>query len=237
MIAEEHKIKVAIIDNSIDPKVYTPVEHWSQHLEVDWEAFKVKRGDFPDLDEFTHLILSGSETTILDREDWVEQEIELIQQALDKEMSILGSCYGHQLLAFSISGPEHVRRSADPEVGWIAVQVTQDSDLLGYHGEFHVFSSHFDEVANLGDEFKILASTRTCKIHAFQFKDLPVWGIQAHPEMDISASRQFMQNQIKKKTGYSQLYEEALGYPPKDSGLIRRIVHCFIQSGRGREID
>lgn len=229
-MTEDNEAKIAIIDNSIDPEVYTPVQHWSQHLNVEWEAFKAKKGDFPNLEGFSHLILTGSEATILEREDWIEQEVEVIGEAVNKRMPILGSCYGHQLLALALVGPDHVRRSRDPEVGWLTVQIIQDNDLLGKQGKFHVFSSHFDEVVDLGDEFKILASTEACRIHAFQFKDKPVWGIQAHPEMDISSSRKFMRSLIAHRVDSSQLYEEALNSPPKDSGLIQRIVQCFIRS-------
>ena len=236
MMREERKVKVAIVDNSIDPEVYSPVDHWSVHFDVDWEAFRVIRGDFPDLDDFSHLVLSGSEASILEREEWVEREIELTQEAIRREMPILGSCYGHQFLALALVGPGYVRRCAEPEVGWTKVHVVQDNDLLGERGEFHVFSSHFDEVVNLGEEFRILASTRKCKIHAFQFKDLPVWGIQAHPEMDISASRQFMQNRIAQGADDSGLYQKALESSPQNSGYIKRITLCFLQSGKNRNI-
>jgi GMP synthase-like glutamine amidotransferase len=70
-------------------------------------------------------------------------------------------------------------------------QIIQDNELLGKLGEFYVFSSHFDEVYNLGSEFKILAESEKCRVQAFQFKDKPIWGIQAHPEMNIPAGQQY----------------------------------------------
>lgn len=227
----QNRIKVAIIDNSINPDVYTPVDHWSMHLDAPWKAFRAKRGILPDLDKFSHLILSGSEASILKREDWVEREIELTQEAICQGIPILGSCYGHQLLALALRGPDCVRNCPEPEVGWITVQVTQKNELLGEQGEFHVFSSHFDEVIDLGEDFKILASTEKCGIHAFQFQDGPFFGIQAHPEMDIPASRQFMQNLVDQEIETSQLYREALCSQPQDSGYIKRIIQYFKQCG------
>lgn len=230
----QKRMKVAIIDNSIDTDVYTPVDHWSQHLDANWEAFRAKKGDFPDLDNFSHLILSGSEASILEREDWVEREIDLIQESIRKGIPTLGSCYGHQLLALALKGPDYVRNCPEPEVGWIAVQITQENELLGKQGEFHVYTSHFDEVVDLGEDFKILASSERCRIHVFQFKDGPFWGIQAHPEMDISASRQFMQNRVAQESESSRLYQEALNSQPRDSGFIERIVQCFMQRGKDK---
>lgn len=120
-------MKVAIVDNSINPDVYTPVDHWLMHLDVNWEPFRAKKGDLPDLDNFSHLILSGSEASILEGEDWVEREIDLIQEAIRKGMPILGSCYGHQLLALALVGPDYVRNCPEPEVGWITVQVSSSA--------------------------------------------------------------------------------------------------------------
>ena len=61
-------IRVAIIDNSIDPTVYKPIDHWRTFLGVSWEAFRAVQGCFPDLDQgYTHIILTGSESSILDR--------------------------------------------------------------------------------------------------------------------------------------------------------------------------
>jgi hypothetical protein len=58
-------IKVAILDNSLDPDVYKPVLHWSRWLTEAWIAFRAPEGRFPRLgDRFTHLILTGSEASI-----------------------------------------------------------------------------------------------------------------------------------------------------------------------------
>ena len=38
------KIKVAIIDNSINPEVYSPVHHWSKYLKVESTTFSAKKG-------------------------------------------------------------------------------------------------------------------------------------------------------------------------------------------------
>lgn len=69
-------IKIAIIDNSLDSSLYNPVAHWSSHLQCDWEAFKAKESQFPDLKKgFTHVILTGSEASIIEKERWVEEEV------------------------------------------------------------------------------------------------------------------------------------------------------------------
>jgi GMP synthase-like glutamine amidotransferase len=223
--------RVAIIDNSIDPAVYKPIDHWREFLGVPWEAFRAADSCFPDLDKkYTHLILTGSEASILERENWVYEEVEVVQKALDRGIPILGSCYGHQLLALALRGPTHVRRCPLPEVGWIPVKVGRKNALLGDEGEAYTFALHFDEVIGLDDDFVILASTPACRVQAFALRTQPAGGIQPHPEINASAARELLQNLIRLELKTSFLYEAALTTRPRDSGLIRRIVRHFLAS-------
>jgi len=223
--------KVAIIDNSIDSSIYNPVEHWGSHLNVDWNPFKAIKSHFPDLGkDYTHLILTGSEASILERENWVYEEVEVIQEAVEKGLSILGSCYGHQLLALALLGSSNVRRCIKPEVGWIPVQVKKENKLLGKKRIAFSFSIHFDEVVNLSDAFFILASSEDCKIQAFQLRERPIWGLQIHPEIDVSNGKKLLKNLISLNLKTTPLFENALNSKPRDSGLIRQIVKCFLDS-------
>jgi len=225
-------VRVAIIDNSIDPSVYKPIDHWRTFLSVPWEAFRAAESCFPDLDKgYSHLILTGSEGSIMERESWVYDEAETVQEACERGIPILGSCYGHQLLALALRGPAHVRRSHQPEVGWIPVKIEKKNSLLGDEGKVYTFSIHFDEVIGLDDDFLVLASTSACRIQAFELKTKPVWGIQFHPEINISAARELLKNLIRLELKTSPLFKEVLKTRPKDAGLIRRILRHFLASG------
>ncbi len=228
---DEKNIKIAIVDNSIDPKIYNPVKHWKAFLNVRWEAFRAKEGALPNLDEgFSHVILTGSEASIVERENWVYQEIDFVRKAMEKKLPILGSCYGHQLLAITLAGNSCVRRCDRPEAGWLPIQITRKSELLGNKGIFYAFAVHFDEVVRPGNDFKILATTEYCSIHAYQYRDQPIWGIQAHPEINVVEGQELLENLIALKTEATSFYKEALASTKKDSGLIHRIVDCFVQN-------
>lgn len=232
VVLKKKEIKLAIIDNSIDPDVYTPVEHWKPYLDVEWDSFRSTEFQFPDFnqDSYTHLLLTGSEASILEREKWVFEEIEIIQAAVEKKIPILGSCYGHQILALALFGPSSVRRTAHPEVGWIPIQIEKDSEILGRQRQAYSFSVHFDEVVEVNRDFQILASSVHCQVQAFQWKDKPVWGIQIHPEIDIPKARTLLKNLIALGLKTSSLYKEALQSTPKDSGLIHRIMKGFLST-------
>jgi len=224
--------RVAIIDNSIMPDVYRPVEHWSGALppESDWQAFSARRHVFPNLRHHTHVILTGSEASILEPDPWVLEEADVVREAVERGLPVLGSCWGHQLLAFALAGPEHVARSSRPEIGWIRLRLTGDNDLLGRASETPAtFSIHFDEVRDVGRAFDVLASSEGCPIQAMQLRGRPVWGLQGHPEVDVTAARQFLRDLAD--LGFKGRDEilEALSSPPLDSGLIHKIIPAFLR--------
>jgi GMP synthase-like glutamine amidotransferase len=224
--------KLALIDNSIDSSIYTPEEHWKPYLTIEWDSFKATYNQFPDLSKglYSHVLLTGSEASILEREEWVDAEVEVVHKAIEEGIPILGSCYGHQLLAFALSGPSSVRRSTHPEVGWISLQTKEFSELLGESHQAYSFSIHFDEVVNDNENFHILAYSEHCQVQAFQWKSKPVWGIQIHPEIDIPHAQALLKNLISLKLKTTPIYEEALKSTPRDSGLIKHIVQGFLSS-------
>jgi GMP synthase (glutamine-hydrolysing) len=229
---QNKSIKVAIVDNSIDSSVYQPVDHWRKWLSVPWVSFRARKNEFPDFEPgFTHFILTGSEASILEREKWVEDEVALVQEAVERGLPVLGSCYGHQLLALALRGPGCVRRCPNPEIGWIPVMIPAANSLLGDKGSFFTFSSHFDEVVNLDREFRVLAATGECPVQGFELVGKQAWGLQFHPEIDIDDARVYLRNIILRNRVTRAYFEKALKETPRDSGLILRIVSRFLESG------
>lgn len=230
-IAKMEKKRLAIIDNSIDLDIYNPVEHWRPYLNsVPWRAFRAKLNHFPDLDDFSHILLTGSESSILDREDWAREEIQVVQEAREKGLSILGSCYGHQLLAVALSGEESVRRCSQPEIGWVEIQIYKANELLGKTGSVYTFTLHFDEVTGLGDEFDIFAKTEQNPVQVFCLKNSHIWGIQPHPEIDVTHGKMLLKALVSRDPKAKAEMENALKGPYRDSGLIRSIIGNFLKS-------
>jgi GMP synthase-like glutamine amidotransferase len=228
MTDDKQAVRVAIVDNSIDPGIYRPVEHWSRHLSVPWDAFVAREGRFPDPAAYSHIILTGSEASILERDPWAAAEADFVREAVAGGTAVLGSCWGHQLLGFALAGESHVRRCARPEIGWIPIRVGQECEILGPAGTPYTFSVHYDEVRDLPASFEILASTDACPIQAFRFEGKPVWGLQCHPEMDVPTGLRFLHDLVECGFKDRDSLLEALRTPPRDSGLIRRIVRTFL---------
>jgi len=226
------RTRVAIVDNSIDPTIYQPVEHWSRFLSVPWQAFVAREGRLPDPGGFSHIILTGSESSIIERDPWVDAEAAMVREAFAQGTAILGSCWGHQLLAFTLAGEAHVRRASRPEIGWIVLRLERESDILGPAGSSPAtFSIHYDEVCDLPPEFEVLASTEACPIEAFRYGRRPVWGLQCHPEIDIPTGLRNLRDLVDRGFKGREALLEALHAPPRDSGLIHRIVRTFLAAG------
>jgi GMP synthase-like glutamine amidotransferase len=224
---EVRETKLAIIDNSIDHSIYNPIRHWKICLDTDFQVFKATDNRFPDIQDFTHIILTGSEASILQREKWTYDEINLIKEAAERGVSLLGSCYGHQLLAVALAGPQHVQRCADPEIGWISITINGADEFLGKKRNAFCFSSHLDEVNELPGEFLVFASSDRCEIQAFRFKNNSIWGLQIHPEMNINEAQRYLSKRVENKHEPLRLFQSAINSQPRDSGLIHQVVKNF----------
>jgi len=159
---------------------------------------------------FSHLIISGSEASVLDEraEDLLLRKIVL--HFVEGKKRVLGICYGHQFLAATLGGRQCCRKSANPEFGWQTIR-TVDSPLFSSIKDPLCMVSHYDEVCDLDHRFTVIASTERCGIHCFQYLDLPVWGVQFHPEYNGVEAEEIFNMQLQQDpaiSGYLALHPQ-----------------------------
>jgi GMP synthase-like glutamine amidotransferase len=227
--------RVLILDGSIFRDMYRPDEHWGPLLDgAPFESAHLPSGaTVPPLERFTHLIVTGSEASIVEPAPWYDVEAAAVREAASRGLAILGSCFGHQMLALALSGPAHVRRSPTPEVGWVAVRRTAPDPLLDDLGNpFHVFASHFDEVLDPPAPWRVLARSDRCAVQAMRLGDRPIWGLQAHPEIDPANARVLVEGFLARRPDLADHLRPALAQPPRDDGAAQEIVRRFLASGR-----
>lgn len=123
------------------------------------------------------LILSGGPSSVY-ASDAPQCDPELFRMGIP----ILGICYGMQLACEAFGGA--VASAPAREYGRTKCQIRSRSDLFsGVPGETDVWMSHGDQVAKVSDDFVSLAETQTCSIAAVKHRQLPVYGLQFHPEV------------------------------------------------------
>jgi GMP synthase (glutamine-hydrolysing) len=214
---------VLLLDNFLDKK-YS--QYFSGYYHDDLDVFLAPKMEFPkDLGIYDHIILSGSEESILNERDWIDKEMDLVREIIDLKIPTLGICFGHQLIAKALLDKEGVRKAEPPEIGWKEVKVKQDNILFSNTGwEFYVFNSHFDEVCNLSSDFDILAQSKLCGVSAFKKKDSPVWGIQFHPEINIESGKKFIEDIKHLAPGLDLDWEIENA---RDSGISKTLFETF----------
>jgi GMP synthase-like glutamine amidotransferase len=225
--------RVLIVDCCIYPDIYRPVDHWRALLGgAPSDAVHLPSGRaVPELAPYTHVVLAGSEASIVRPEPWYEAEAVLVRRAASLGLAVLGSCFGHQMLALALSGERCVRASATPELGWAPVRaVAADPLLVGLPDPFHAFVAHFDEVVDPPPPWRVLAASAGCGVHVMRYGDRPIWGVQAHPEIDPETGRALLEGLAAKAPDRAELVRRALSQEPRDDRVAAEIVRRFLAS-------
>ena len=214
-----------LLDNFLDEK-YS--KYFSLYFQEDLEIFKASKLEFPrNIDKYDHIILSGSEESITNERRWIEQEMRLVREIVKYRIPTLGICFGHQLIVRALLGPLGVRRTETPEIGWMRVTVNFANPLFNeLTKDFLVFNSHFDEVCNPTKDFEVLASSKQCKVQAFQIKNAPVWGVQFHPEIDMESGKKFIID-LRQLFPDLEMDLDCAIRDARDSGISQRFFENF----------
>jgi GMP synthase-like glutamine amidotransferase len=222
--------RILFLDNSLPDDLYLPLNYWESLLLFPYEVFRVSIGELPhELDSYSHILISGSAASVLDDTEWMQAEVALIQNAVNKGKVILGSCFGHQIIARSLFGMDAVRKREEPEIGWPDIQIISSDSLFGESGRtIHTFIFHYDEVCTVPEEkATIIARSKECDILAFKIKDRPVWGVQPHFEMGIVQSLRYIDKVKGDQVPERQIFFSAAQYMPKDSGWVIPLMKRF----------
>jgi GMP synthase (glutamine-hydrolysing) len=175
---------------------------------IELERVQLDEGDaLPPWREFAAIVAMGGPMSVNDEAElpWLADEKRLIAEAVRAGLPYWGVCLGVQLLASSLGA--RVYRGEEPEVGVLAVELTEDgradpvfSDLppsfpsLQWHGDT------FD----LPDGAMRLAGSPAYPNQAFRFER--AYGVQFHLEVSPAMAREWMD-----VPEYAQSLEQTIG--------------------------
>jgi GMP synthase (glutamine-hydrolysing) len=129
-----------------------------------------------------------------ERLPYLGRERELLREAVDEGVPVLGICLGGQVLARALGA--EVRPAEQPETGWLTVEATPeaagDQLLVHLRGPVGVYQWHLD-VFDLPEGAVRLARSSQSPNQAFRYGER-AWGLQFHPEVDIPLYAGWIQN-------------------------------------------
>lgn len=134
----------------------------------------------------TAIILSGGPNSVY------EEGAPHVSQAIwdmikEREIPILGICYGMQELAHVFGGK--VAPGQEREYGKAMVKRNDGCDSRLFEGlpdEFQMWMSHGDKLHKVPDGFKKVAGTSNADFVAIENESSKMWGLQFHPEVTHS---------------------------------------------------
>ena len=116
-----------------------------------------------------------------DRHPWLAPELRFLERELERGTPLLGVCLGSQLIARAAGA--RVFRAAEPEVGWLQVELTEsgsgDPVAAALPQRFDAFQWHH-YTHDLPEGAVELARSPVCT-QAFRLGR--AWGVQFHPEV------------------------------------------------------
>ena len=223
--------RLLLVDNGINAH-YRPAEDWAEHLSLPTDTIRAPFEPFPNtLVPYSHLLFTGGLSSTCENALWQQQERALILRAINENKNVLCVCFGFQLLAQAVFGPEAVcsrlTQGKAPEIGWTEISVRRDDRLLGEQGRSHwAYVIHFDDVCRVDTEIAdIIAVSDACPIHGVKLKGQNVWGVQAHFEVNMETGSRY-------NAMYTAAYPQISGVimkPARDSGFIVPMMSCFEQ--------
>lgn len=159
--------------------------NFHRELDADLVAFDATQGELPSHFDFDGVVVTGSRASVYWDEAWIPPLVNYVAGAAERDVPILGVCYGHQLLATALGGT--VEGMGEYEIGYRQVRKTSESELFeGIGDRFTAFTTHSDAVTELPPGADLLAENEY-GVHAFRKRH--AWGVQFHPEYDTDTAR------------------------------------------------
>lgn len=156
-----------------------------------YDSFDARTDPAPSPRSASALIITGSASSVADREGWVLRIEEWLRDAVAAGVPTLGICFGHQLLGQALGG-EVRRNPRGREIGAIRVERHGDDPLVsGLPSSFIANATHVDTVAVAPPGSVPLGRSSHDDHHILRFAPC-AYGVQFHPELDADVMRQYL---------------------------------------------
>jgi GMP synthase-like glutamine amidotransferase len=177
------------------------------------------------------VILTGSEHSVFEEENWIDDQLELVGKCAEAKIPMLGICFGHQLVIRFFYGKDALQRRRKPEVGWWPITLQSHPLFTGLPEVITPYLFHFDEaVMSKIPDFENLASSELCPCHTIVHGELPIVGVQFHPEINEEDGRAGYERERAIIEAFGVELAEVLGSSEGRNGLYYpEVVSNFVE--------
>jgi len=194
-----------------------------------------KNVTLPDPDLFCGIVITGSHNDVTEHLPWVESLATWIGKLPNTTVPVLGICFGHQLLAWSLGG-QVADHPGGKEMGTVEVELNDKGidnpvlNVLPKHFKAHV--NHSQTVNQLPRHAIRLAGNSFESTHAFSFGK-NILGVQFHPEYTTEIMKAQIKTEYNKLKTFNlspeKLLEKVEEFAYGNQLLLRFKMQCGIQ--------
>jgi len=158
----------------------------------DYKSYAVLDEEFPEsADDCDGWLITGSKHGVYDGLPWIEPLKALIRDIYEKEIPLIGICFGHQIVAEALGGK--VEKS---EKGWglgpNTYTLKDRPDWMGASSESLTLNAvHQDQILKLPPEASVFASSEFCP-NAGLIYAKKAFSLQPHPEFSVGFVEQLV---------------------------------------------
>lgn len=188
----------------------------------------------PALSSYDGVLITGSHSMVTDHEAWSDALLPYIREMADRNLPVLGVCYGHQLIAEALGGSAGYHPEG-AEIGTCQVQLTdagQADPLLGsLPATFNAHLTHSQSALTLPDNAVLLACNDYEPHQAFRVNN-NIRGVQFHPEFTAGVTHIYIDKQREKLAAQGRdinALREQICETTEANTLIQRFVELIGQ--------
>jgi len=160
---------------------------YSKNLENSLQNIEFTKRRYDDLElseikTYDKFIISGRKMNV-QKMNMINSQI--IKHAISENKSLLGICYGAEILALTVGGT--IKKMESPQRGIQQVMIKNDNSLCS--GVINTFHSNRYCISHLNGDLTNIGTSKENPYEIIQYGKMNIFGTQFHPEMNLEGQK------------------------------------------------